>query len=429
MSIQAAIHISSTAVCTAIGRLEHSGGKSYLKIMAVGLAHTDAFTQGQITYREHLRSAIHKSVQEAMDMSGTKIINPLISFATPLMASSNEMATVMVADPTGRISAEDLINAHQSIEDRLAIEDRAVLQSVQQLVYLQSNEQVSDAIGLLSKQIQVACHVVSVPATTYQQVLELALDQEIEASTTIFDGVAGSAYALTAAEKEQGVCFVDIGATMTKVCVYQADALLYTACLPVGGNTVDLDIAKECGIPLQDADSFKRQEGTLNPSKYSPGSHVIFHKGKRQEKTMLRRELNQVIEARYGDIFSQIFAQIDAAGLSFAIGSGVVLAGGGASMDGLANFVRTRFGINARMVETPKNIIFDPNTLSDDNIKLLKKHLADNTLHSAIGTLMYGYSEQFARDQQTLYDDNTDGFWDKIKQLVYRILATLKKIA
>lgn len=428
MNLQAAIHIGSTAVCTVIGHKQMHGDQSRLNIMAVGLAHTDAFAQGQIAYREHLRSAVHKSLQEAMDMSNVKIINPLISFATPLMTSSNEMAAVMVTDPTGRVSAEDLGLAHQMIEDQLAVQDRAVLQCSQQLVYLQTGEQVSDVIGLISRQIQVACHVMSVPTTTRQQILELVLDQEIEASTTIFDGVAGATYALTDAERQQGVCFIDIGATMTKVCVYQADALLYTLCLPVGGNTVDLDIAKECGIPLQDADSFKRQEGTLNPNKYSAGSHVIFKKGTKSEKTMLRRELNQVIEARYLAIFGEIFSRLNEAGLSFAIGSGVVLAGGGASMDGLAGFVRSQFGVAARKVESPKNIVLDPKHLNDENIKLLKKHLADNTLHSAIGTLMYSCSEQFARDQQTQFGfDEESEFMKAIKGFGDRVIQFFRK--
>ncbi|MDO4895558.1 cell division protein FtsA [Moraxella sp.] len=428
MNLHAAIHIGSTAVCTVIGCIEHSGDQSYLKILAVGLAHTNAFSQGRITYREHLRSAVHKSLQEAMDMSNINIINPLMSFATPLMESSNELAVVDVEDLEGVIHAEDLYQAHWQIQERLAAKDAAVLQACQQIVSLQSGEQVLDAIGLRSKQISVACHVMSIPSTSHQQMLDLVLDQEIDASTTVFDGVAGASYALTKAEKHQGVCYIDIGATMTKVCLYYDNTLLYSKCLPVGGQTVDMDIAKECNISLQDAESFKRQEGTLNHEKYSMGAHVIYKEGTKYEKTMLRRELNQVIEARYYGIFAEIFEDIHRVGLAGGFDAGVVLAGGGASMDGIVGFVRSRFGVPVRMVTTPM-IKLSP-TLSDENLKLLQSHLQNNTLHSAIGTLMYGMSEEFARDQQiNLLDDDSEGFFGTMVQKFQAWLARFKKFA
>lgn len=400
--LQAVIHIGSTSVFTVVGRFEGTGDQSYLNIMTLGRAHTDAFMRGQIGDRKHLLSAIHKSLQEALDISNIKPVNPIISFASPLMQSSNQIHRVQIADPDNIVTADDVCQAYYDIDNQLEQQEHACLQKCQQLVFLDNNQQeVRDAIGLRAKQIDVACHVMSVPQSFHQQLLDLLHDQDIRSGAMVFDGVAGATYALTEHEKQQGVCFVDIGATMTKVCVYDRGVLIFSDCLDVGGHTVDLDIAKECGISILGAEGFKRNQGTLDPSKYSPAEHVIYAQHSKHEKTMLRRELNQVIEARYYDIFASVFAKLSQAQVP-SIDAGLVLAGGGSQMDGLVGFIQTKFGVPARLIDINPRIKLDPRHLSDDNIILLKKHLKDNTLHSAIGALLYAGSEQFARDQKLL---------------------------
>ncbi len=433
-NLQAVMHISSSAVCTVIGQFENTQEGARPKIIAVGLTHTDAFMQGQIVNREHLLSAVHKSLQEATDMAGVRIYNPLISFSTPLMVSDNDMRTVDVMQESGVIEAQDVHLAQQLIEDDLARQERTLLQCCQQMVILDTNEQVQDAIGLRSKQIHVYNHVMSLPASTHQQILDLIQDDEITDRTTVFDGVAGAHYALTNNEKQQGVCYIDIGLSMTKICVYHEGVLIYSDCIAVGGRTVDLDIAKECGIALDDTESFKRQEGTLNAERYSLGSHVIYKKGTKHEKTMLRRELNQVIEARYYGIFSEVFDRLTKVNLFHALDAGVVLAGGACQMDGLTGFIRTNFGIPVRRIAKPTNIHFDPKHLSDDTIKSLKKHLEDNTLHSAIGLFLFSGSEQFARDQQIAhiaeeYSNPLADIWTKFMQKWQIVIALFKKVA
>lgn len=69
-------------------------------------------------------------------------------------------------------------------------------------------------------------------------------------------------------------------------------------------------------------------------------------------------------------------------------------------MDGLPDFARDQLGIKARMITGNPYIKLDPEHLTDDNIKLLNKHLSDNTLHTAIGALLFMGSTQFAQDQQ-----------------------------
>lgn len=398
MDLQVVIHISSTAVCTVVGQFENKGLDTVLKIAAVGMAHTDAFFGGRVDNREHLLSAIYKSVHEASDMASLQILSASLCIASPSMQSRNMCEDIVINNANRMVMPEHIYQANQAMVAKIAQEDRTPFHMIRQLIFL-DDYYVQDAKGLMTDQISVSNHVIDMPSHHFEQMIGLVERDELHVEFGIFDGIAGAQYALSEEEKQAGVCFIDIGAGTTKVCVYKDGILIYTHCLEMGGLTVDMDIAKECNIPLLDAESFKRQEGTLDFKKYSLASVVTYKKATKDEKTMLRRELNQIIKARYRNIFDEIIQHMDYSLLS-GLDAGLVLAGGGAMMDGLLDFARNHIGIKARMMTVNPNIKLSPERLSDDDIKLLGKHLSDNTLHTALGALLYMNSSQFARDQQ-----------------------------
>lgn len=430
MTLQAVIHISSTAVCTAVGHFETKGLEKHLKVSAVGLAHTDAFFGGRVDNREHLLSAIHKSVREASDMAGLQIISPVLCMASPMMSMQNMSHEVIIDTADRMVMPEHIHQATQAMSSQIASQDRAPFQMNRQLIFLEDYH-VQDAKGLMTDKICVASHVIDMPTTQLNQMISLVEQDDLHVESCLFDGIAGAEYALSEDEKQAGVCFIDIGAGMTKVCIYKDGVLIYSHCLDMGGVTVDMDIAKECGIALADTDSFKRQEGTLNRNKYSPGAVVTYKRHTKHEKTMLRRELNQVIEARYRKLLDKVIDAIDAS-LLVSLDAGIVLAGGGSSMDGLLDFARNHIGMKARLITNNPRVKLDPARLSDDNIKLLNKHLSDNTLHTAIGALLFVGSAQYARDQQTQEVDEIDNSWvtervSMISQLFGQFTAWIKQ--
>ncbi len=434
MPLQVVIHVGSTAVCTVVGFFTPKTSENKprnLKIVAVGIAHTDAFFGGRVGNREHLLSAIHKSVREASDMAGLQIMTATLCFASPTMHSQNMFKEVAIQGG-GPISRKHLSDVVDMMAYEVRAQNQTVFQSIRQMVFLDDNHVPDDAIGLYSNKISVSCHLMSLPDNQWEQMKSLVEQDSLQVERAIFDGIAGAEYALSDDEKQHGVCYIDLGAGTTKVCVYHENVLVYSCCLDVGAAAVDLDIAKECGIALLDADSFKRNEGSLNNAKHSPGALVIYKKNTRQEKTMLRRALNQVIEMRYRDIFYQVFQSIDKELLT---GIKFVIAGGGARIDGLTGFLRAEFGIHARLAEPNATVQVHPDELSNENLALIRKHLQNNSLHTAIGALLYLNSAQFARDNevaQVLEDDYAADapalqlWWDDLMVMWRRVVAMVK---
>lgn len=401
-NLQVALHLSSTAVYTVLGYAVGTPDNPKVKIVSVGLAHTDAFAGGKIDHREHLLSAIHKSLQEASNMAGVQIHDVCLSFASTLMIAKNETQAVLL-NTDGEHSAvrySDLYHAKELINHKWRAEGYAPLQSCQLIAYLDGiKQEISNPVGMHASTIEVVNHVMALPVSYHTQVVDVVRSSgEIGIGATLFDGVVSAEYALTAEEKKQAVCFIDIGHGTTKVCIYMSNKLIFSDCLDVGGHMVTLDISAELGLSISESNSLKHQYGTLmlDPSKRA--TFITLKRRTGGEVTISLRRLSEIITARYVSIFDLINQRLMTDGLLDLMSSGVVLAGGGCQIDGLVSFIARSWGVPVRMMTVNPNVSICPENLTDDNIVLLNSYLKDNKLHSAIGSLLYQNSEQFYKD-------------------------------
>lgn len=401
MELQAVLHLSSTAVYTVVGYAIGTPEQPRIKIVAVGLAHTDAFIGGKIDRREHLLSAVHKSIQEAVDMAGVQIHEVCLSFASSLMKSINDSQDVqlysMGTDTT--VQRSHLHHVKELIANKLRAEGYSLLQSCQQITYLDDGSQeVVDPLNMHANKIKVMHHVMMLPSNYHTQVINAVNAAGTEVGVTLFDGVVSAEYALNKEEKKRGVCFIDIGRGTTKVCVYLGDLLIFSDCLDVGGQTVTFDISSELGLSLSESESLKHQQGTVQLDPTKRASFITLKQRTDGEMTISLRQLSNIISARYDDIFGRVVESLNEQGLLQCLGAGMVLAGGGSRIDGLARFVGHRWGLPVRMITTNELVSVCPKNLTDENIALLNSYLKDNKLHTVIGSLLYQNGEQFLKD-------------------------------
>ncbi|OPH40012.1 cell division protein FtsA [Moraxella equi] len=421
--IHAVIHLSSTAVYTVVGYFDVHHKKT--QIMGLGLAKTDAFFGGQIVNREHLLSAIHKSLREAIDMAGVQVSYVGLSFASPAMMGENGIQDKIITghNPTGdtlgrKISHDDVRDILNDAKVGLAQKGHKDVQLCQQRFWLDDDQSGKDVVGMLAHKLTVGYHLISVPSMFYAQIKDLMVSNNLEVHPMFFDGVTSSEYALSGDEKQRGVCFIDIGAALTKVCLYQEGMLLYTRCLPVGGQLVDMDIASTLGLTLLEAESLKKHHGSANASKQSKSDFITLKKRHHDsELTVHLYKLASIIEARYLTLLHEIFDELTAKGLDQFMDMGVVLAGGGADMRDLPSLIERQFGVSVRQMDINPKVVVHTELLSDDDIGLLKTHLSDPKLHSIIGALMYYQSEQYACDERGQFGDlDRVGFFGRVGQ-------------
>lgn len=440
LQIRAVIHLSSTAVYTVVGYPDNYG--KHLKIMAVGVAKTKGFFGGQITNHYELLNAIKSSANQAMDMAGVEFSYVGLSFATPSIQSDNgqsglKLVNTDVPNAIGKtIRLNDMESVLKQLKNDLLKKRFSPIQITTQFATLDvgkpSERRIKNPVGMQAYSMYLSYHIMAVPRTYHQQMDGVFRQSNLAIYPHMFAGTAGAEYALTPSEKERGVCFVDIGAGMTNVCVYYQGMLVFSRCFSMAGSSVDKDIAQWMNVSEEEAESIKIDYGMA----FSPSSNELKRKfqvmqrnNERSEIAINLYELLEIIENRYFWLFSEIFTEFDRENITEFLKDGIVLAGGGSKMKGLANMVQKRFNVAVRQISVNNCVSVCVNDLNDDNIKLIRKYLADNTLYNAIGALLYQQHEQYERDEQFLYpnEGTNTGLFGRLGEAYHQATNFLKK--
>ena len=119
---------------------------------------------------------------------------------------------------------------------------------------------------------------------------------------------------LSRRQKELGVVAVDIGSSATNVAVYEEGALIYAGVVPIGGEHVTSDLALGLRISIDTAERLKLEYGDLN---FGEGMKSEYDEEIDLTKlssvdtmSISRRFMNDIIQARYEEIFHHITMEL-----------------------------------------------------------------------------------------------------------------------
>ena len=118
--------------------------------------------------------------------------------------------------------------------------------------------------------------------------------------------------------------------------IFLNGVIKHTCVLPVGGRQLTNDIAFVFRTPLEDAEKIKKEFGCGYPPMVRENDTIQFPSvGGRETRTLSRKILSEVIEARIEEIFSQVQRELIKSGYEDLIASGLVLTGGTALLPGI----------------------------------------------------------------------------------------------
>jgi cell division protein FtsA len=187
---------------------------------------------------------------------------------------------------------------------------------------------------------------------------------------------------LTPEEKELGVALIDVGAGTTETVVVHAGAIRHTGVLPCGGGHLTNDLAAALRTPFSEAENLKKRHGSaVTASAPSDVMVEVAGLGGRPPQRLPRRALAEVLEMRAEEILRLARRDIDRAGCSGLLTSGVVLTGGSAALDGIVALAERVFRAPVRLGV--------PQELSG-----LVDAVASPMYSTAVGLVLHGVKQQ-----------------------------------
>jgi cell division protein FtsA len=180
-------------------------------------------------------------------------------------------------------------------------------------------------------------------------------------------------------EKELGVCLVDIGGGTTDFAVFERGSLWHTGVLAVGGDHFTNDIAVGLRMPIPEAEKLKRRSGCALSSMVAEDDTMdVASMAGRRSRVMPRRVLSEILQPRAEEVCHLLWDEIRKAGFERSLNSGIVLTGGGAMLDGMAEIAEQIFDLPVRRG-------------SPDGIGGLADHVQSPAFATSVGLVMYAH--------------------------------------
>ncbi|MCC2678720.1 MAG: cell division protein FtsA [Pseudobdellovibrio sp.] len=356
------------------------GIENQIDVVGVGLAPNTGTKHGVVVNIEMTTESIRKAKEEAELMSGYTTDEVWVSVSGTHIQSFDSKG--MVAIKNKEVTTQDVERVIEAAKAIMVPADRTVLHVIPREYKIDAQDGISDPIGMSGIRLEASVHIVTASQSAISNLIKCIEKAGFKVMGLVLDHLAASKAVLSEDEKNLGVCTVDIGGGSSKIVYFVNGSVAHTAVIPVGGAHFTNDISVGLRTPQFAAEKLKKKYGTAVASLVSEEDIVeVEGVGGRKARTIPRRELAHIIEARAEECLGMIANNIRQSGLQPVLGSGIVVTGGTSSMDGLIEMGEFVFDIPVRR-GFPKQV------------GGLKDVVKGGEFATSIGLLLHGYEQR-----------------------------------
>jgi len=291
---------------------------------------------GQIVSIERATEAIRQAVDEASRMAGCEISMVRVGVGGSDTIGINSNGTVAIRG--GRVNQPDVDRVLEGARAVPLSADREVLHGLPQEYIIDGHDRIRTPIGMNGVRLEARVHVITTSRTSLVNAMECTTRAGLTVDGIYFSALSSSASSLTREERELGCVLVDIGGGTTDIAVWYDHALVHTVSLDWGGDELTRQIARGLRTPISDAEIIKQRYGTAKASLVDEGETMeVPSTGGRGPQTRQRHLLCEILEPGLEDLFSRISEEIDVAGCRELLAAGLVLTGGTANLQAIAD--------------------------------------------------------------------------------------------
>jgi cell division protein FtsA len=326
-----------------------------LKIMGVGQARTTGLRRGIVSDIEETTRSIKKAVEDAERMAGVKIDMIYAGIAGEHVRAM--ISKGIVAVNGDEISKADVDRANDVARAQPVAEDRELLHAIPQEYTVDKNQGIRDPIGMIGTRLETEMYLVTIGASPAMNLRKSVERAGYHVRELVLEPLASALSVLTEDEKELGVALVEMGAGTTDIAVFHEGKIRHLGTINYGGNNVTSDIVQGMGVTQADAERLKERYGCAYELLVDPNDIVQLPSTVAQgERHIPRQVLAHIIHQRMDEIFYLVQSEIQRAGFAQRLNGGVVVTGGAAAMQGVAELAADVFGTGVRIGSPEEHI-------------------------------------------------------------------------
>jgi cell division protein FtsA len=337
------LDIGTTKICAIVGEVQNG----LVSIIGIGSHPSRGLRKGVVVNIEGTVQSIRKAIEEAELMAGCQIDSVFAGIAGGHIRGINSHGVIAVKN---REIVENDIKRVIDAASAIAIPmDREVIHVLPQEYIVDDQDGIRDPIGMCGVRLEGKVHIVTGAVTSAQNIIRCANRAGLNVNDIVLEQLGCSEAVLSSEEKELGASVVDIGGGTTDLVIFSNGSIKHTSVLSLAGNHITSDISLGLRTPAEEAEKLKKRYGCALVSMVKKEEMIeVPSVGGRKPRTLSRQTLAEIIEPRVEEILTLVQAEIVRSGYANLIGSGLVLTGGTAIMEGMPEIAEQVFNLPVR---------------------------------------------------------------------------------
>ena len=340
------LDVGTTKVCAIIGEQDPDGS---LSILGVGSTPSLGLKKGIVIDTDQTIDSIQKAIQKAVSVAGIESHDLVVGIAGGHIQSHNSRASVEIVNVAGGVRRRDIVRVNERAKALAMPVDREILHAIPQ-EYSTDSGPVKNPLRQVTTKLEVNVHIVTASVTSVQNLMKCIKQAGYNTNSILLESIASSEAILLPQEKEMGVLLLDIGGGTTDLAIFSRGHIRYSGVIPLGGDNITNDIAFGLKISPFDAENAKKKYGCamthlVRPEESFSVTQIVNNK----KVTIKRQKMADIIEARMEEIFHLSKERINSFSVNEKSYAGVVITGGSALIEGIAELGEKAFECPCRV--------------------------------------------------------------------------------
>lgn len=339
----AGLDIGTTKVTCIIANVGPDG----VDVVGVGTVDNPGMRQGVVVNIEATSESIRKAKEEAELMSGLPIHKVWLGVGGSHIESFDSQG--MVAIKNKEVTADDIERVIEAAKAIAIPNDRQVLHVLPKEYKIDGQTGINDPIGMSGVRLECGVHIVTGSNSAILNAIKCTQKAGLSVNGLVLQQLASALAVVSQDEKNLGCCVVDMGGGTCDMVTFSQGSVTHTHVVPVGGHNFTHDVAMGLRTTQTNAETLKKKYGcAIADSMTGEESIEVESVGGRQSRTLSKRDLCDVLQARTEETLALIRKELNDKGLSPNLGSGVIVTGGASMLPGLVEMGDFAFDVPVR---------------------------------------------------------------------------------
>jgi cell division protein FtsA len=340
------IDIGTSQVRCIVGMVD-ADDPTKMTIVGHGSSKNIGMRKGSVVHPDDVTEALIQAVTDAERGSGVHISRATVNVNGSHVTGMNSRGVIAISTNNREITPDDRLRVEEAATIVQLPANREIIQVFAKSYRLDGQDNIKDPVGMQGVRLEVETHIVTASTPNLRSLDTVLEKAHLTPSHHTVSALASAEAVLNRQQKEAGTLLLDIGAGTTNMVVVEDGEVQHVAVLPIGGINITHDLAIGLKTDLEVAEKVKVQYAGLGPEAVRRTSVSLTHNG--TQHTFSTTEIQLITEARVDELLDYVEKELKKIHKSRKLPGGVVIVGGTAKLPGIANFVKDKLQLAARI--------------------------------------------------------------------------------